>query len=62
MSMQVTERYDTRFASVFAETVRIAIYARLSSGPTHKPGDILASDRVLTRGAHNYRAHSHAFS
>lgn len=30
MSMQVTERYDTRFASVFAETVRIGIYARLS--------------------------------
>ena len=52
------------FEDLFAETYKdfAAIYARLSTGPTYKPGEVLAADRVLTRGAHNYRAHSHAFS
>ena len=50
------------FEELFAETTKdfAALYAKLASGRTHKPGDLLAGDRVLTRGTHAYRAGSHA--
>jgi phenylalanine-4-hydroxylase len=50
------------FEELFAETTKdfAALYLKLASGPVHKPGDILASDRVITRGMHSYRAGSHA--
>ena len=50
------------FEDLFAETYKdfAAIYPRLAGGPVHKPGDILAEDRVLTRGTHSYRAGSHS--
>jgi len=37
-----------------------AIYRRLQSGPTYKPGDVLPTDRVHTRGTHSYVGGSHA--
>ena len=50
------------FEDLFAETYKdfAAIYAKLADGDSHRPGDILASDRVLTRGTHAYRPGSHA--
>jgi len=50
------------FEDLFAETYKdfAAIYKRLESGPTYKPGDLVASDRVLTRGTHTYVGGSHA--
>ena len=50
------------FEELFAETYKdfAALYAKLASGPVYKPGDVLASDHVLTAGTHAYRAGSHA--
>lgn len=50
------------FDDLFAETYKdfAAIYAKLADGASHRPGEILACDRVLTRGTHAYRAGSHA--
>jgi phenylalanine-4-hydroxylase len=50
------------FEDLFAETYKdfAALYAKLASGPVYKPGDVLASDHVLTAGTHAYRAGSHA--
>ena len=50
------------FEELFAETYKdfAALYTKLASGPVYKPGDVLGSDRVLTRGTHAYRAGSHA--
>jgi phenylalanine-4-hydroxylase len=50
------------FDELFQETYKdfAAIYARLASGPTHKPGDVLKTDRVHHRGTHTYVGGSHA--
>ncbi len=50
------------FDDLFAETYKdfAAIYKRLETGPTYKPGDILAADLVHHRGTHTYVGGSHA--
>ena len=50
------------FDELFAETYKdfAAIYTRLESGPTYKPGDVLAGDRVHHRGTRTYIGGSHA--
>jgi phenylalanine-4-hydroxylase len=50
------------FDDLFAETYKdfAAIYKRLENGPTYRPGDVLASDRVHTKGTHSYVGGSHA--
>jgi phenylalanine-4-hydroxylase len=50
------------FEALFSETTKdfAALYAKLAEGPVYKPGDVLPSDRVLTRGTHSYKAGSHA--
>ena len=50
------------FEKLFSETYKdfAAIYTRLAKGPAYQPGDVLTSDRVLTRGTHAYKAGSHA--
>ena len=50
------------FEELFEQTYRdfAPLYDRLSRGPNHKPGDILPSDRVLTRGNSSYVGGSHA--
>lgn len=52
------------FDELFAETYKdfAAIYKRLETGPTYKPGDVLVSDRVHHRGTHTYVGGSHAAS
>lgn len=50
------------FDELFAETYKdfAALYAKLQSGPTYKPGDILATDHLHTKGTHTYVGGSHA--
>jgi phenylalanine-4-hydroxylase len=50
------------FEALLAETTKdfAALYARLTSGPTFGPGEVIPDDRVLTRGTHTYRPGSHA--
>ncbi len=50
------------FEELFGETYKDfgAIYQKLSTGPTYRPGDVLAGDRVITRGTHSYVGGSHA--
>lgn len=50
------------FEQLFAETYKdfAKIYARLADGCSHRPGDVLPADDVLTRGTHAYRPGSHA--
>ncbi len=50
------------FEALFAETYKdfAALYVKLADGQSHRPGDILAGDRVLTHGTHAYRAGTHA--
>jgi len=50
------------FDELFGETYKdfAAIYRRLETGPTYKPGDVLVSDRVHHRGTHTYVGGSHA--
>ncbi|MGZ5960613.1 MAG: phenylalanine 4-monooxygenase [Rhizomicrobium sp.] len=50
------------FDELFAETYKdfAAIYKKLESGPTYKPGDILPSDHLHHRGTHTYVGGSHA--
>lgn len=52
------------FDELFAETYKdfAALYAKLRSGPTYKPGDILAGDHVHHRGNRTYVGGSHAAS
>jgi phenylalanine-4-hydroxylase len=49
------------FEGLLAETYKnfAALYAKLADGPTYRPGDVLAVDRVLTRGTHTYKPGSH---
>lgn len=50
------------FEDLFRETYKdfAALYKKLASGPTYKPGDILPTDSILTRGTHSYVGGSHA--
>jgi len=50
------------FEQLFDETYKDfeALYRRLATGPTYKPGDVLPTDRVFTRGTHSYPAGTHA--
>jgi len=50
------------FDELFAETYKdfAALYRKLETGPTYKPGDILTGDRVHHRGTHAYVGGSHA--
>lgn len=50
------------FEALFAETYKdfAALYTKLAQGPAYRPGDVLPSDRVLTRGNRSYSPGSHA--
>jgi phenylalanine-4-hydroxylase len=50
------------FESLFAETYKdfAALYQKLATGPNYKPGDLLPTDEILTRGTHSYVGGSHA--
>jgi len=50
------------FEDLFAETYKdfAALYEKLATGPTYKPGDLLPTDDILTRGTHSYIGGSHA--
>jgi phenylalanine-4-hydroxylase len=50
------------FDQLFSETYKdfAALYRKLATGPTFKPGDVLAADRVDHRGTHTYVGGSHA--
>jgi phenylalanine-4-hydroxylase len=50
------------FDELFAETYKdfAALYRKLESGPTYKPGDILPADHLHTKGTHSYIGGSHA--
>jgi phenylalanine-4-hydroxylase len=50
------------FDELFAETYKdfAAIYQKLAKGPNFKPGDILTTDHVYTKGTHTYVGGSHA--
>jgi phenylalanine-4-hydroxylase len=50
------------FDELFQETYKdfAALYRKLETGPTYKPGDVLKTDRVHHRGTHTYVGGSHA--
>ena len=50
------------FQELFEETYKdfAALYRRLATGPTYRPGDILKNDRVHHLGTHSYVGGSHA--
>jgi phenylalanine-4-hydroxylase len=50
------------FEELFGETYKDfgALYRKLATGPTYKPGDMLPSDGIITRGTHSYVGGSHA--
>lgn len=50
------------FEALMEETYKdfAALYRKLRSGPTYKPGDVLSGDRVHTRGNRTYAGGSHA--
>ncbi len=50
------------FEDLFAETYKdfAKIYARLADGCSHRPGDMLPEDHIITRGTHVYQPGSHA--
>lgn len=50
------------FEQLFEQTYKdfAALYARLAKGATHKPGDVLKSDTVFTKGTGEYVGGSHA--
>jgi phenylalanine-4-hydroxylase len=49
------------FEELFEETYKdfSALYRVLATGPTHKPGDVLKSDRVHHKGTRAYVGGSH---
>jgi phenylalanine-4-hydroxylase len=50
------------FEELLEETYRdfASLYRRLDSGPSYKPGDVLAADCLYTRDARTYVGNSHA--
>jgi phenylalanine-4-hydroxylase len=54
----VIKSFDALFADTYEDFA--ALYAKLQSGPTYKPGDVLAGDHVHTHGTHTYIGGSHA--
>jgi phenylalanine-4-hydroxylase len=50
------------FDELFAETYKdfAALYRKLASGATYKPGDVLPSDQLHHRGTHTYVGGTHA--
>jgi phenylalanine-4-hydroxylase len=50
------------FDELFQETYKdfAALYRKLETGPTYKPGDVLGSERVHHRGTQTYVGGSHA--
>jgi len=50
------------FEELFAETYKdfAALYRKLANGPSYKPGDVLATDHLYTKGTHTYVGGSHA--
>jgi phenylalanine-4-hydroxylase len=54
----VIPSFDTLFEATYQDFA--ALYRRLDSGPTFKPGDVLASDYIHTRGNRSYVGGSHA--
>ena len=54
----VIDSFDQLFKDTYQDFG--LLYAQLKAGPTYKPGDILATDRVLHRGTHAYVGGSHA--
>jgi phenylalanine-4-hydroxylase len=49
------------FDALLAETYQdfAPLYRRLDSGPVYRPGDIVADDRLVTRGTQSYIGGSH---
>jgi phenylalanine-4-hydroxylase len=54
----VISSFDELFEATYRDFA--PLYARLGSGPSYRPGDVLAADRVHTKGTHTYAAGSHA--
>ena len=54
----VIKSFDDLFAATYQDFA--PLYARLETEPSHKPGDVLSTDRVHTRGTHTYVGGSHA--
>ena len=54
----VIQSFERLFEATYQDFA--PLYARLQSGPTYKPGDILATDRLHHRGTHTYIGGSHA--
>jgi phenylalanine-4-hydroxylase len=54
----VIESFDQLFQETYKDFA--ALYVKLQNGPTYKPGDVLPSDKVFTRGTHTYVGGSHA--
>jgi phenylalanine-4-hydroxylase len=54
----VIESFDQLFGETYKDFA--ALYAKLATGPTYKPGDVLPGDEVFTRGTHTYIGGSHA--
>ena len=50
------------FDELFQETYKdfAPLYAKLKTGPTYEPGQIVAGERVHHRGTRTYKAGSHA--
>ena len=54
----VLKSFDQLFQDTYQDFT--ALYARLQSGPTYEPGDILSPDTLHHRGTHTYVGGSHA--
>jgi len=54
----VIESFDQLFKETYKDFA--ALYTRLATGPTYRPGDVLPTDKVFTRGTHTYVGGSHA--
>ncbi len=54
----VIQSFEQLFEATYQDFA--PLYARLQSGPTYKPGDILPTDRLHHRGTHTYIGGSHA--
>jgi phenylalanine-4-hydroxylase len=54
----VISSFDELFDATYQDFA--PLYAKLESGPSYKPGDILSNDNLHTRGNHSYVGGSHA--
>jgi len=54
----VISSFDELFEATYQDFA--PLYAKLETGPSYKPGDILSKDHLHTRGSHTYVGGSHA--